>query len=82
MSNVPKRLKKLPKGASDKIMRLRRDKKTGMIVVVMDFGGQKVMYPSYAHSVATSPFPQFIIMKIMRCFNVLTITTPRLVCIR
>ena len=76
MINVLRRLKKTPKGASKMIMRFRRDKKSGMIVVVMDFGGQKVMHPSYARSVASSLFSQFMITKIARCFNVVTITTP------
>ena len=66
MSNVPRRLQKFPEGAFKRIrqLRFRRDKKSGMIAVVMDFGGQKVMHPSYAHSVASSPFAQFMITKI------------------
>ena len=60
MSNVPRRLQKFPEGAFKRIrqLRFRRDKKSGMIAVVMDFGGQKVMHPSYAHSVACAPFAQ------------------------
>ena len=71
MSNVPRRLQKLPEGASDMIRRFREDKKSRMIAVVMDFGGQKVMHPSYAHSVASSPFAQFMITKIAPVVSIL-----------
>ena len=53
------------------IRRFRKDKKSRMIAVVMDFGGQKVMHPSYAHSVASSPFAQFMITKIAPVVSIL-----------
>ena len=41
-NDVIQRFKKPTKGASDMILRFKRDGKSGMILVVWDFAGQKV----------------------------------------
>ena len=44
------------KGASDMIMRFKVDRKSGVIVVVWDFGGQKVRHSRYVYSAQISNF--------------------------
>ena len=44
------------KGASDMIMRFKMDRKSGVIVVVWDFGGQKVRHSRYVYSEQISNF--------------------------
>ena len=55
-SDVLRRFNKPAKDASDMIMRFKVDRKSGVIVVVWDFGGQKVRHSRYVYSAQISTF--------------------------